>query len=186
MIDPAEVLASAINTMRPSLDENEQELILESRPPYRRIRADSSRLQQIIWNLVSNAIKFSPRGARIRVGLREDEQGMRLTVADEGQGISPDFLPFLFDRFTQSDAASNRKRGGLGLGLSIVKQLVEAHGGTITARSDGVGCGTSFEIWLPFDGVPLGTPEPEAAGANETRGIRRPRRVVGGYAFACR
>jgi len=169
MIDPAEVLASAINTMRPSLDENEQELILESRPPYRRIRADSSRLQQIIWNLVSNAIKFSPRGARIRVGLREDEQGMRLTVADEGQGISPDFLPFLFDRFTQSDAASNRKRGGLGLGLSIVKQLVEAHGGTITARSDGVGCGTSFEIWLPFDGVPLGTSEPEAAGANGTQ-----------------
>jgi hypothetical protein len=151
LLDPAEAVASAVNAMRPSIDERGIELDLLLDPPYRTIRADSSRLQQVIWNLLSNAIKFSAPGGRISVGLVETGDGLRLQVSDQGQGIAPDFLPFVFDRFAQSDAAGNRHQGGLGLGLSIVKQLVEAHGGTISADSRGLGQGATFSIWLPAD-----------------------------------
>jgi PAS domain S-box-containing protein len=153
MIDPAEVLSSALNAMQPSIDESALRVVTDLQAPHRLLRADSSRLQQVIWNLLSNAIKFSPRGAEVRIAIRDESDGLRLTVTDQGQGISPEFLPYLFDRFTQSDAGSNRQRGGLGLGLSIVKQLVEAHGGTISAHSDGAGRGARFEVWLPTDGV---------------------------------
>jgi PAS domain S-box-containing protein len=152
-VDPAEAVTSAINAMRPSTDAEGHQFVLDFEPPYRPIRVDSSRLQQILWNLLSNAIKFSPPASEIRVALREEAGGLRISVTDQGRGIDPEFLPYLFDRFTQSDAASNREHGGLGLGLSIVKQLVEAHGGTVTARSGGVGRGSVFEIWLPVDGA---------------------------------
>jgi CheY-like chemotaxis protein len=137
------------------------------------VRADSSRLQQVIWNLLSNAIKFSPRGAEVRITMRDDDHGLRVSVTDQGQGIAPEFLPYLFDRFTQSDAGSNRQRGGLGLGLSIVKQLVEAHGGTISAHSDGLGRGARFELWLPVDGAPVeadGESQFDDAGLDEAEG----------------
>ncbi len=147
--DPADAVVSAVNAMKPATDENENEINVELDPPYRTIRADASRLQQVIWNLLSNATKFSPRGGKIRVALLQEEDGLRLRVSDEGQGIAPEFLPLVFDRFSQSVAATNRQRGGLGLGLSIVKQLVEAHGGTVSAASGGAGKGTSFEVWLP-------------------------------------
>ena len=152
-VDPAEAVTSAINAMRPSTDAEGHQFVLDFEPPYRPIRVDSSRLQQILWNLLSNAIKFSQPASEIRVALREEAGGLRISVTDQGRGIDPEFLPYLFDRFTQSDAASNREHGGLGLGLSIVKQLVEAHGGTVTARSGGVGRGSVFEIWLPVDGA---------------------------------
>jgi len=155
-VEPAEMLTAAVNAMRPSFEENGQEVRLELPPGLRAIRADSSRLQQVVWNLLSNAIKFSPRGSVIRIGLRQDDAGVRLTVADEGQGIAPEFVPYLFDRFTQSDAGSNRHRGGLGLGLAIVKHLVEAHGGTVAATSNGPGQGTTFEVWLPNEGADPG------------------------------
>jgi len=152
-VDPAEAVKSAINAMRPSTDADGHDFVLDFEPPFRPIHVDTSRLQQILWNLLSNAIKFSPPGSQIRVSLREEPGGLRIAVADQGRGIDPEFLPFLFDRFTQSDAASNREHGGLGLGLSIVKQLVEAHGGTVSARSEGIGRGSVFEIWLPVDGA---------------------------------
>jgi len=152
-VDPVETVSSAINAMRPSTDAEGHRFKLDVEPRYRPIHVDSSRLQQILWNLLSNAIKFSPPGSEIRIALREEPDGLRISVADQGRGIDPEFLPFLFDRFTQSDAASNREHGGLGLGLSIVKQLVEAHGGTVAAHSDGIGKGSVFEIWLPIDGA---------------------------------
>jgi len=158
-VDPAEVLTVAINGMRPSIDEHGHDVRVELSPPYRPMRADSARVQQIIWNLLSNALKFSPRGGLIRLALHQDEAGVRLSVTDVGQGIEPDFLPFLFDRFTQSDVGSNRHRGGLGLGLSIVKHLVEAHGGTVSARSEGAGRGATFEVWLPNDGSSADAPD---------------------------
>ena len=150
-IDPAEEIASAIGAMQPSLDEKSIDVDLQLQAGYRRIEADASRLQQVTWNLLSNAIKFSPKGSTIRVRLAEEEAGLRVSVTDMGAGIEADFLPFVFDRFAQSDAPSNRHRGGLGLGLAIVKQLVEAHGGTISVHSEGLGHGSTFTFWLPVE-----------------------------------
>jgi len=162
-IDPAEAVTAAVNALRPATETAAPNVVIDVVPPSRALRADSSRLQQILWNLLSNAIKFSPPGGEIRVRVREHDDGVLLTVVDHGRGIEPQFLPFVFDRFTQSDAASNRQHGGLGLGLSIVKQLVEAHGGKATARSAGLGLGSEFEIWLPFE--PRVAPSPEGSGS---------------------
>jgi PAS domain S-box-containing protein len=151
LFDAHEVIHAAVEAMRPSIREQEQRLVLDLGPVSRHIRADSSRVQQIVWNLLSNAVKFSPRGGEIRVTLREEGAGVRLTVVDQGQGIDPQFLPFLFERFTQGDAAGSRYRSGLGLGLSIVKQLTEAHGGRVTASSAGLGQGATMGVWLPFE-----------------------------------
>jgi PAS domain S-box-containing protein len=150
-IDPVEEVVASVNAIRPPESSGGPVIDIELAPPYRSIRADASRLQQVIWNLVSNAIKFSPAGGRVVVALLQEDDGLRIRFSDQGQGIAPAFLPFVFDRFAQSDAASNRQRGGLGLGLSIVKQLVEAHGGRVSAHSPGVGRGATFEVWLPTD-----------------------------------
>ena len=106
------------------------------------VNADGGRLQQIVWNLLTNAIKFTPRGGEVRVSLGRADDQLRIAVSDDGQGIKPEFLPHIFERFRQQDASTTRKHGGLGLGLSIVKQLVELHGGTVqppraTARAGG-------------------------------------------------
>jgi len=160
MIDPAEEVAAAVAAMRPPSGSSGPEIDLQLTPPYRHIRADPSRLQQVIWNLVSNAIKFSPPGGRVVVALEQEDAGLHIRVSDEGQGIAPEFLPLVFDRFVQSDAVSKRQRGGLGLGLSIVKQLVEAHGGTVSATSPGLGLGAMFDVWLPADS-PQPSPDDE-------------------------
>lgn len=99
------------------------------------IAGDPARLQQIVWNLLSNAVKFTPRGGRIDVLLERVNSHVEITVADTGQGIKPEFLPYVFDRFSQYDASTTRRHGGLGLGLSIVRQLVEMHGGTVREES---------------------------------------------------
>jgi signal transduction histidine kinase/ActR/RegA family two-component response regulator len=111
---------------------------------------DSSRLQQVLWNLLTNAVKFTHPGGEIEVVLREVNDFAELIVRDNGQGISPEFLPFVFDRFRQGEGGSRRRQGGLGLGLSIVKNLVEMHGGVISAESRGDGQGASFTIMLPL------------------------------------
>jgi PAS domain S-box-containing protein len=162
-IDLVEAVTAAVNALRPATETEAPNVVIDVVPPSRALRADSSRLQQILWNLLSNAIKFSPPAGEIRVRVRERDDGVVLTVADHGRGIEPPFLPFVFDRFTQSDAASNRQHGGLGLGLSIVKQLVESHGGKSTARSAGLGLGSEFEIWLPFE--PQVAPSPDGSGS---------------------
>jgi len=179
LLDPAEELAAALDALRPAFEEKDIRLEVRQRPPYRPIRADASRLQQVIWNLATNAIKFSPRGSVTTAVLTEEADGVRVEIVDAGQGIAPDFLPFVFDRFAQSDAPSNRTRGGLGLGLSIVKQLVEAHGGRVSARSAGLGQGSTFEVWLPTeplagDGAAeprLETPEAPTAAEEPLEGL---------------
>ena len=166
-IDPLEEVQASVAAMRPADDAGPQ-IEVQAAPAYRALRADASRLQQVIWNLLSNAIKFSPAGGRIIVALVQDAHGLRIRVSDEGQGIAPEFLPFVFDRFAQSDAASNRQRGGLGLGLSIVKQLVEAHGGTVAAASEGLGRGATFDVWLPSDPAGAGQEDfPDSSHGNE-------------------
>ena len=113
------------------------------------VRADGRRLQQVLWNLVHNAIKFTPTGGRVDIRLVRMNGGVQIAVSDDGQGISPEFLPYVFERFRQQDASSTRESSGLGLGLSIAKHLVEMHGGTIQAFSAGPGRGAQFVIQLP-------------------------------------
>jgi CheY-like chemotaxis protein len=113
------------------------------------VQGDAQRLQQVAWNLLTNAIKFTPPGGRVTVRLRRVEASVELEVSDSGQGISPSFLPHLFERFQQADGSTTRRYGGLGLGLSIVRHLMELQGGTVQAHSDGEGLGARFTVRLP-------------------------------------
>jgi CheY-like chemotaxis protein len=106
-------------------------------------------MQQVIWNLLSNAVKFSPPNSKVAVFVARHASGVEIRVKDNGAGIGPEFLPFVFDRFRQADSSSKRRFGGLGLGLSIVKHIVELHGGTVRAESDGEGMGSTFTVNLP-------------------------------------
>jgi CheY-like chemotaxis protein len=127
---------------------------------------DASRLQQCFWNLLSNAIKFTPRGGHVRVHVERVDSRHRVRVDDDGEGIGPEFLPHLFERFRQADASSTRRHGGLGLGLSIVKSLVDLHGGAVGASSAGHGRGASFHVDLPVLAVdPHGLDALRASGA---------------------
>jgi PAS domain S-box-containing protein len=117
------------------------------------VSGDPDRLQQVVWNLLSNAIKFTPRGGRVALQLSRVNSHVEIAVSDTGRGITPDFLPFVFDRFRQADASFSREQGGLGLGLAIAKQLTELHGGTIAAASEGPGRGSTFTVSLPLIAV---------------------------------
>jgi CheY-like chemotaxis protein len=111
---------------------------------------DATRLQQVVWNLLSNAIKFTPKGGRVELGVGRDAEQFRIVVSDTGKGIEPEFLPHVFDRFYQADGSSTRRHGGLGLGLSLVKSLVELHGGEVKVESEGKGRGSTFTVMLPL------------------------------------
>ena len=117
------------------------------------VSGDSGRLQQVIWNLLANAVKFTPDSGRVDVSVERVGSNIEVHVVDTGQGISPEFLPHVFERFRQADAAPSRRHGGLGLGLAIVRQLVELHGGSVYAASDGMGRGATFTVRLPILGV---------------------------------
>ena len=149
-LDMAPVIAAAIEVVRPSADAKELRLQQVLDPLAGTVSGDPDRLQQVIWNLLTNAVKFTPRGGRIEVLLRRAENHLELTVRDDGIGIDARFLPQVFDRFRQADASTTRSHGGLGLGLSIARQLVELHGGSIAAASDGLGAGASFVVRLPL------------------------------------
>ena len=149
MIDPSVIVHAAVATVRPTADAKGIELHSEIDSPGT-INGDAGRLQQIVWNLLSNAIKFTPRGGKVTVRVRESAGHADIEVSDTGQGIRPEFLPHVFDRFRQADASTTRRHGGLGLGLSIVKSLVEMHGGTVEAQSPGEGQGTTLTAHLPL------------------------------------
>ena len=114
------------------------------------VSADPERLQQVISNLLSNAVKFTPQNGTVRVETRPSGAYCEITITDTGVGISPEFLPFVFDRFSQADTSTTREHGGLGLGLGIVKHLVELHGGTVEASSSGLGLGARFRVRVPI------------------------------------
>jgi signal transduction histidine kinase/DNA-binding response OmpR family regulator len=122
------------------------------------LNADPDRLQQVIWNLLSNAIKFTPRGGRVWVRARHEADKVTIQVIDTGEGMDPQFLPFVFEPFRQADGSTTRRHGGLGLGLAIVRQLVQAHGGVARARSAGLGCGATFEVELPLQSAEAARP----------------------------
>jgi CheY-like chemotaxis protein len=135
------------------------EVRIES-PATARVRGDPNRLQQVIWNLLNNAIKFTPQGGRVELRLARRGEILEIAVSDTGKGIAPEFLPFVFDRFRQADATTTRRHGGLGLGLSIVKQLAELHGGGVRVASPGVDLGATFTVWLPIAAAGAGPGSP--------------------------
>jgi signal transduction histidine kinase len=145
----ADIVRDVIETSRPAAEAKAIELC-SSATATRPVRGDGDRLQQVVWNLVSNAIKFTPEGGRVDVVVRDDGSAfVSLVVADNGVGIVPGFLPFVFERFRQADAGPRRRYGGLGLGLAIVRTIVELHGGSVTASSAGEGRGAEFVVRLP-------------------------------------
>ena len=145
----ARVILDAVDSIRPGAAARGIELHLDvEEGPV--ANADPDRLQQVVWNLLSNACKFTAEGGRIDVTLGGDQSWATITVSDTGVGISPEFMPYVFDRFRQAEQGFTRSHGGLGLGLAIVKHLVEMHGGEVTARSDGPGKGAAFEVRLPL------------------------------------
>ncbi len=149
-VDLPAILHESCATMMPAADAKGVRVEVIVDPQITPISGDSDRLQQIVWNLLSNAIKFTPRGGRVQLRLSRVNSHVEVTVSDTGQGISPDFLPFVFERFRQADATFSREQGGLGLGLAIAKQLTELHGGTLSAASGGVGEGSTFTLKLPL------------------------------------
>jgi signal transduction histidine kinase/ActR/RegA family two-component response regulator len=144
------VVEAAIAVVRPASDAKGIRLTYTRDPAIGSISGDSARLQQIAWNLLSNAVKFTPERGRIEVRLEQKDSHVQLTVSDNGQGINPEFLPRVFDRFRQADSSTTRDYGGLGLGLAIVRHLVELHGGTVRAESAGESKGASFCVTFPL------------------------------------
>ena len=149
-VDLAQVVEAAIETAKPAAIAKQIALDTFVEGPAQQVFGDPSRLHQILWNLLSNAIKFTPAGGRIAVRLAHDGGHALATVEDTGSGIDAAFLPYVFDRFRQADASTTRVHGGLGIGLSIVRQLVELHGGTVAATSRGAGQGATFSVRLPL------------------------------------
>jgi len=148
-IAPGEFVLAAVETARPAAMKKRIQLTTVLDPDAGPVAGDIARMQQVMSNLISNAIKFTEPGGKITIALRREDEGVAIDVTDTGIGIAPDFLPYVFDRFRQADASSARRHGGLGLGLAIARQLVELHGGTISVSSPGVDRGATFTLHLP-------------------------------------
>jgi len=152
-VEITSVIETAIDVVRPAADAKGIRLQLILDPNAGPVPGDAERLQQIMWNLLSNAIKFTPKGGRVQVRLGRINSHVEIAVSDSGQGISQDFLPFVFERFLQADNTTTRRHGGVGLGLAITRHLAELHGGTISADSAGEGQGATFTLKLPLFSV---------------------------------
>ena len=180
-VELSSVVREAVETVRPLADARRVALEVETgglSPVV--VSGDRTRLVQVFWNLLNNGVKFSREGGRVRVRFESADGSARLTVEDEGEGIAPEFLPHVFERFRQADMGTTRQHGGLGIGLALVKSFVEAHGGTVEASSRGEERGSSFTVTLPAlrasDADALGAVEPEAE--REQPGAAAPLRVL--------
>jgi signal transduction histidine kinase/CheY-like chemotaxis protein len=149
-VDLASVVDAAIDSVRPALLAKDLDVRLSLAQDGVTVLGDARRLQQVVWNLLTNAIKFTPKGGRIEIRLVRVDRAARLTVKDNGIGIPADVLPHVFERFKQADGSATRQHGGLGLGLSIVRHVIEAHGGSVEASSEGPGRGTEIVVDLPL------------------------------------
>jgi PAS domain S-box-containing protein len=167
-VEPAGIIEGALEAVRPAAEAKGVRLSKEIDLTVRSVFGDPTRLQQIVWNLLSNAIKFTSEGGSVEVRLERVASHFQIVVHDTGEGISPDFLPYVFDRFRQADAKTTRRHGGLGLGLAIVRHLVEMHGGTVQAESNGEGLGSTFSVRLPLIAVYQQTPVQEGDAPHET------------------
>ena len=177
-IDFGSVVRSAIDAVKPAADAKSIQIRAELDRHTQDVSADAERLQQVVWNILSNAVKFTPRGGRVDVQVMGYGDTVELVVRDNGIGISKEFLPHIFERFRQQDSSTTRERGGLGLGLGIARQLVELHGGTIEASSDGPGMGASFRVVLPV-ARPHESPEARPDRVEEPPPSALPRRLNG-------
>ena len=148
-VAPSTFIAAAVESVRPAADAKEISLEVIGDADVSSISGDAGRLQQVVWNLLSNAIKFTPHGGHVELRCVRSGSNVEISIKDSGQGISPDFLPYVFERFRQADMKTTRIHGGLGLGLAIVRQLVELHGGTVEVASEGEGKGATFLVKLP-------------------------------------
>jgi PAS domain S-box-containing protein len=154
-VDMNAIARAAIDVVRPAADAKQVHLDLDVEPEEElgRLAGDADRLQQVVWNLLSNAVKFTPPGGTVALRVEQVGSAERVTVRDTGSGILPEHLPFIFERFRQADSSTTRRHAGLGLGLAIVRHLVEMHGGTVTVESGGAGLGATFTVTLPFRAV---------------------------------
>jgi len=156
-----EIIDAALAAVAPAAEAKGIQLQKVLDPLAGPVSGDPVRLQQVVWNLVTNAVKFTPKGGRVQVLLERVNSHVEVSVIDTGIGIRPDFLPHVFDRFRQADSSTTRRHGGLGLGLAIVKQLTELQGGTVRAKSPGEGQGSTFVVSLPIPVVHEDKPVPE-------------------------
>jgi PAS domain S-box-containing protein len=184
-VDLATVVQAAVESALPAAEAREIRLQTVLDPRAGPIRGDSARLQQVVWNLLMNAIKFTPKGGKVQVALERVNSHLEITVTDTGQGISPEFLPHVFDRFRQADSTTARRHGGLGIGLSIVKSLVELHGGSVRAKSPGEGRGSTFCVELPLmvmheTGEESKREHPEHSPRTDSAALLREERVLEG------
>ena len=184
-VDLEAVIRAAVDAVRPALDAKGLHLATHLDAAAGPVAGDPDRLQQVVWNLLTNAIKFTPRGGRVEVRLERHGSQVQVEVSDTGRGIAADFLPHVFERFTQAEASSSRTQPGLGIGLALVRHLVELHGGTVGVSSDGDGRGATFTVRLP---VPVTL---ERAPGRRLRRIparprkRRQRRILCDPSRAC-
>jgi len=161
-----------VESVRPAVTAKDIDGIIEG-PESEPIYADPDRLQQVIWNLLTNAVKFSGKRGEIRVTVSRSSSAVQISVSDSGEGIDPEFLPYIFDRFSQADSSTTRKFGGLGLGLSIVRHIMELHGGRVSATSGGLGQGTTMTIQLPIPALlSAGESAPREASSPSLDGLR--------------
>ena len=163
-VELREILNNSVASVIPAAEAKDIKILQNLGLSSTFVRGDQSRLQQVLWNLLTNAIKFTPKGGEIRVGLVSTSNSLEFSVSDNGQGIRKDFLPYIFDRFRQGDSSIKRSYGGLGLGLSIVKHIVELHGGTIGVASEGEGKGSTFTVHIPVSTKSSPTADPTLAG----------------------
>lgn len=159
-VDMSSLVELAAAGIRPAAEAKGLQLRVATAADVSRITGDSTRLQQVILNLLTNAMKFTPRGGEIRVDVRDDGTDVVVVVSDTGEGIDPAFLPYVFDMFRQAEPTTSRAHGGLGIGLSIVRRLIELHGGTVTAQSPGLGRGATFTVRLPHHAAKAPAPSP--------------------------
>lgn len=167
-IDLVEVIGEAMNVIKPTAQAKDIDLAFVHEEASTKLVGDAERLHQVVWNLLSNAVKFTDEGGSVQISLRRNSDGrVVLRVSDTGHGIAPEFLPYVFDRFRQEEAGTTRRMGGLGLGLAIVRHIVELHGGTVAAHSAGEGKGAKFDVIFPIHALvePEIAPPDEAAGA---------------------
>ncbi len=172
LVYPAPLIDEAIDSILPTADAKNVKLTRDLDTGIGPMKIDPPRFHQILWNLLTNALKFTPKKGHIHVSLRRVNSHALLQVSDSGEGIDPEFLPFIFDRFRQSDASRSRKYGGLGVGLTIVKYLVELHGGNIYAESAGPGKGATFNINLPIPGVTTGASSASKAATHAKSSLK--------------
>ena len=177
-LDLRRIITEAIETVRPAAENRRITLTTALDAAVGPVLGDATRLQQVVWNLLSNAVRFTPAGGRVAVGLRPVGQEAELTVTDSGRGMGPGLLPRVFDRFRQGESGTMRSHGGLGLGLSIARQIVELHGGTIRAASPGEGYGATFTVTLPLVASPALRPGPPPPRGRAEQPDRAPARQL--------